>query len=192
MLELTDSPSDPSKEDKENALTSAYASHSQKRAKVGNRLPALTTATANYDYNHPFTYAPSSGHSWRENGYSAHAPSSYASGDVWGASAVQEYGRSPHPDFDRNGVNTPLTSYGHSLHLAPILNPSPTDSPAFNQSATMSSNYYPRTHAGHSYMQQQQLEYLHQHEHTSQMYDYGSPYITDSQWDGPFAGQGQA
>lgn len=84
----------------------------------------------------------------------------------------------------------------YATHLAPILTtgsmngtPSPgIDSPAFTGQSTATSTqsgYFPRSHTahtGHSYMQQQQIDYLQQQHHQQQAtYDYGSPYLAD--WD---------
>lgn len=177
-------------EDKENVDVNQPA----KRYKHANRLPALVTST-NYDVNYaphsPFTYAPQPNltNVWRE-------PPSHLSPYPQSGSemAWSDYSRSPNPE----AVVDHQARYGN--HLAPILNhhthasPSPIDSPAFPHSASMqqapaqgqAQGYYPRTQAGQSYMQQQQMDYLHQHAHQTQ-YDYGSPYIADNSWsDSPF------
>ena len=165
--------------DKENY--SAYSSHASKRVKHA-RLPALTVSTtqANYEYAHPFTFAPQS-HLWPSRDGASSAPphmSAYPQSEMYSEYRSQTVEERYHPN-----------------HLAPILNPqhhhahsganSPADphSPAFPHSATM--QYYPRTQAGQSYMQQQQMEYLQQQQQQQGAYDYGSPYIADT-WEGGF------
>jgi hypothetical protein len=166
--------------DKENLSDSVYATHSQKRLKHTHRLAPLVKSThANYDpnYGQPFTYAPQP--AWRDVPPPHLSPYPHSGSEMAFGS---DYSRSPNPEAER--------SY-HTNHLAPILNHtnshshSPVDSPAFPQSATLqpsdSSAYYSRN--GQSYMQQQQVDYLHSHGH-SQNYDYGSPYLADNAWDG--------
>ena len=175
--------------DKENVSDSVYASHSQKRIKPTHRLTALATSNLpNYDMNayaQPFTYAPQANLSpWREMPPSHLSPYPHSGSEMGYGS---DYSRSPNPEADR--------SY-HSNHLAPILthsqSHSPAESPAFPPTATMQSvanSYFPRNAA--SYMQQQQVDYLHTHGHP-QAYDYGSPYLTDGGWDGQFTSTTQA
>ncbi|ORY27182.1 hypothetical protein BCR39DRAFT_469578 [Naematelia encephala] len=186
------SPDAPEKRshDKENVFsaggpmstTSVYEQHSAKRVKHvhapahlhahaqqqhAHRLAPLTISA--YDnYAHPFTFAPQ-----------AHL------------SAPASAHLSPYPSdggmpFSPNPDGNP-----HPNHLAPILNPAhahtPTidpHSPAFPHASTMQNpnngnNYFPR---GQGYLQQQQIEYLAQHQ---QGYDYGSPYLADN-WEGGY------
>lgn len=175
--------------DKENISDSVYATHSQKRVKHTHRLAALGASThANYDtniYGQPFTTVPQT--SWRDLASAHLSPYPHSGPEMAYGS---DYSRSPIPEAER--------SY-HPNHLAPILkhahshSHSPADSPAFPHTATLqpsaSSAFYSRN--SQSYMQQQQVDYLHSHGHP-QAYDYGSPYLADSAWDGSFPQTAQA
>lgn len=136
---------------------------------------------------------------WRD-GLSAPPPhlSPYPQ-DIWAASAAStEYARSPLPDFDPQSSAGATGSASasasvqpkYATHLAPILTstsmggtPSPLDSPAYASATSVSASqgYFPRTHThtGHSYMQQQQMEYLQHHQQQQASYDYASPYLAD-------------
>lgn len=173
--------------DKENVPTglgiaTSYGAHAQKRMKSVPRLAALQTSTNTYEgYSQPFTFSPTPNNSaWRE-------PSS-AGGNAYPYSHdayAADYSRSPNPEAERYHPNhlAPILSHHHS-HSHPH---SPLDSPAFPHSAAMSntgsnpgSAYYSR---GNSYMQQQQMDYLHTHaSHSGPEYDYGSPYLTNEAW----------
>jgi hypothetical protein len=159
----------------------------------------FTFAPQNMNLGHSSTNA------WRD-GLSAPPPhlSPYPQ-DVWVNSAPPtEYARSPMPEIDMHAqaqaqaqAQVAMTSSAtqhtqaqpkYATHLAPILTtgsmngtPSPIESPAFTSTTSAQSSYFPRSHTGHSYMQQQQLEYLQQHQHQQPTYDYGSPYLAD--WD---------
>lgn len=106
----------------------------------------------------------------------------------------------------------PQRSY-HNTHLAPMVQshasghsalPSPTiDSPTnfpthphtmhthphhqSQQQQQPQQAYYPRSAAGQSYMQQQQIEYLQQHAQESQ-FNYGAPYLAEATWEGTYSG----
>ncbi|EIW69431.1 hypothetical protein TREMEDRAFT_71620 [Tremella mesenterica DSM 1558] len=169
-------------EDKENV--SSYNAHAAKRVKH-SRLPALTISTtqANYDYAHPFTFAPQS-HLWpgRDGAVSAPPPhlSPYPQSEVFG-----DY--RPHTSI----IQTAEERY-HPNHLAPILNPhqhtttSPVDAHQQPFSHPAGMQYYPRTQPGQGYLHQHQIDYLQQQGQGG--YDYGSPYIADN-WENSF-GQG--
>ena len=111
-------------------------------------------------------------------------------------------GMHPHPHAHHQIHSQPMQQpqqqqqNKYATHLAPILTtgsmngtPSPgVDSPAFGGQSTATSaqsGYFPRSHTGHSYMQQQQIDYLQQQQQQQQQqqatYDYGSPYLAD--WD---------
>ena len=175
--------------DKENFSDSVYAQHSQKRSKPTHRLSALATSThTNYDtnaYSQPFIFAPQT--AWRDPPPPHLSPYPHSGSELAYGS---DYSRSPVPEAER--------SY-HPNHLAPIYTSthshshSPIDSPVFPQSATIqpsaSSAFYSRN--SQSYMQRQQTDYLQSHGHP-QAYDYGSPYLSDSAWDGGFTQTAQA
>ena len=163
------------------------------KTQIPPRLQPLATSSTNYFDQQPFTYIPSN--SMHNNNASALVPPHLSPYPSEFGYAGSDYGRSPNPEM---GMIDGRASYpAHPGHLAPLLNQShthsPIDSPLFPQSATLAppptasaaSAFYTRTNQGtSSFMQQQQIEYLQSH---SQNYDYGSPYLADTPWDGGFA-----
>lgn len=189
-----------------------YDQHTHKRVKHAPRLGALTT-TAAYDNSlMPQPYAYSHIPQWRDSlaAPSAHlSPYPHSGSEMAWSNAGSDYSRSPNPDGDLSAAAAAAAANGqvmvsssgqkyHPHHLAPILNPnhhgaasangshapSPVESPAFGHPASMpnsAASYYAR---GGSYMQQQQMDYL--QAHGTATYDYGSPYLTDAQWETSF------
>ena len=167
--------------DKENLVDAVYGIQPQKRIKQTPRLTVLATSNhLNHDtneYGPSFTYVPQN--PWREMPPAHLSPYPHSGSEMAYGS---DYSRSPMPEAERNF---------HPNHLAPILNHthshshSPIDSPAFSHSGSLQpTDYFSRN--GHSYMQQQQMEYLQVHGHP-QAYDYGSPYLADAAWDGSYS-----
>lgn len=193
---------------------SSYSMHSQKRMKHANRLPVLTTTShGNYDSSYtqqsaqaPFTYAPQNHLAVWGRGEQMVSP--YPQQDMW----TGDYSRSPFPGAESESSRS---SFHSSNHLAPLMHsagsavPSPTLGQGSNfghqtqlhtqhlgsqhqaqqipQQQANQAAYYPRSAAGQTYMQQQQLDYLQQHTPDTQ-FNYGAPFLTDSSWENTYTG----
>jgi hypothetical protein len=100
--------------------------------------------------------------------------------EQWSSAPPTEYARSPMPELDIHAQAMGHARY-HPSHLAPIMthgqiggSTTPIDSPQFGSGSNQMS-YFPRSHTGPSYMQQQQMDYMAQHAQQQQHHQHAQP-----------------